>query len=109
MPLLTQIRAKTDEKCFLLKAFLVLNILTFLVRLFGPVEKWLHKKVKINFKICDVTRNCYILPNISRSKGNQAIKFGQIKNITRNIFFEKSYTKNGVEKLLRDSFLFRLF
>ena len=33
-----------------------------------------------------------ILPNISRSKGNQAMKHGQlIKCNKRNIFFQKSY------------------
>ena len=35
-----------------------------------------------------------ILPNISRSKDNQAMKFGQlIEHNMRNIFREKSYTK----------------
>ena len=35
-----------------------------------------------------------MLPNISRSKGNQTIKFGQlIEYNIRNIFIEKSYTK----------------
>ena len=36
----------------------------------------------------------HILPNISRSKGNQTMKFGQlIEYDMRNIFVEKSYTK----------------
>ena len=36
----------------------------------------------------------YILPNISRSKSNQAMKFGQsVEYNMRNIFIEKSYTK----------------
>ena len=36
----------------------------------------------------------HILPNISRSKGNQAIKFSQLIECSmRNIFLEKSYTK----------------
>ena len=40
----------------------------------------------------------HILPNISRIKGNQAMKFGQlIKCNMRNIFLEKSYTKCGGE------------
>ena len=40
----------------------------------------------------------HILPNILRSKGNQAIKFGQlIEYNMRNIFLEKSYTKCGGE------------
>ena len=36
----------------------------------------------------------HILPNISRSKGNQTIKFDQLtENNMTNIFVEKSYTK----------------
>ena len=36
----------------------------------------------------------HILPNISRSKDNQALKFGQlIEYNMRNIFLEKSYAK----------------
>ena len=39
-----------------------------------------------------------ILPNISRSKRNQKMKFGQlIEYNMRNIFLEKSYTKCGGE------------
>ena len=39
----------------------------------------------------------HILPNISRSKGNQTMKFGQlIEYNMRNIFLEKSHSKyNG--------------
>ena len=41
-----------------------------------------------------------ILPNISRSKGNQAMKFGQlIEYNMRNIFVEKSYTKCAGETI----------
>ena len=40
----------------------------------------------------------HILSNISRSKNNKAIKFGQlIECKIRNIYFEKSYTKYGGE------------
>ena len=40
----------------------------------------------------------HILPNISRNKGNQTMKFGQlIEYNMRNIFLEKSYTKCGGE------------
>ena len=36
----------------------------------------------------------HILPNISRSKDNQTMRFGQLKeHDMRNIFLEKSYTK----------------
>ena len=38
------------------------------------------------------------LPNITRSKGNQIMKFGQlIEYSMRNIFLEKSYTKFGTK------------
>ena len=40
----------------------------------------------------------HILSNISRSKGNQTMKFGQLIECNmRNIFLEKSYTKYGGE------------
>ena len=39
-----------------------------------------------------------ILPSISRSKGNQTMKFGQlIEYNMKKIFLEKSYTKCGGE------------
>ena len=38
----------------------------------------------------------HTLPNISRSKGNQTTKFGQLVELNiRNILFEKSYAKCG--------------
>ena len=62
---------------------------------FGYVEKWLDLKDKVNFKIFDVTDRkiyIYILPSISRSKGNQTMKFGQLmQNKMQNNFFRKSY------------------
>ena len=40
----------------------------------------------------------HILPNISRSEGNQRMKFGQLIEYNMiNIFLEKSYTKCGRE------------
>ena len=42
------------------------------------------------------------LPNISRSKGNQTIKFGQLTEYNmRNTFVERSYTKCGGETVPR--------
>ena len=42
----------------------------------------------------------YILLNISRSKGNQTMKFGQLREYNmRNKFLEKSYTKCGGEDI----------
>ena len=46
-----------------------------------------------------------ILPNISRSNGNQKIKFGQfIEYNMINIFLEKSCTKSGGETSARPFF-----
>ena len=43
-----------------------------------------------------------ILPNMSRSKGNQIMKFGQlIEYNIRNIFLEKSYTECGGKTINR--------
>ena len=43
-------------------------------------------------------------PNISSSKGNQVMKFGQLIELNiRSIFLEK-YLQNVVEKLLPDRF-----
>ena len=44
----------------------------------------------------------HILPNISRRKGNQTMKFGQlIEYNTRNIFLEKLCKKCGRETSIR--------
>ena len=44
----------------------------------------------------------HILNNISGSKGNQTMKFGQlIEYNIRNIFLEKLYTECGGETILR--------
>ena len=48
------------------------------------------------------TSAIHILPNISRSKGNQTMKFGQlIERNMRKIFLEKTYTKCGGETFPR--------
>ena len=45
------------------------------------------------------------MTNISRSKGNQATKFGQLIQYNwRNIFLEKSYTKSDGETIPRPFF-----
>ena len=47
----------------------------------------------------------HILLNISRSKGNQAVEFGQlIEYQMMNIFVEKSYTKCAGETIPRPLF-----
>ena len=49
----------------------------------------------------------YMLPNISRSRGNQAIKFGHlIKYSVTNIFLQKSCKKWDGETSSRTFFVF---
>ena len=84
---------------FMLKAFVVLETFTLLCWLSGYFEKRLDKEAKVNFKICDITIGqelitINILPSISSSKENQAMKFGQlIKQSVRNISIQKSCRK----------------
>ena len=78
-------------------------ILKFLSGTFWLCRKRLDKKAKVNFKIYDVTTSektikIHRVPNISRSKGNQINKFGQLMEYIMLIFFiEKSYTRCGGE------------
>ena len=71
------------------------------------MEKRRGWKVKVNFKVYDVINwemNIIIhaLPKISRSKGNNTMKFGHVIEYNiRNIFLEKSNTKCGGETSLR--------
>ena len=48
----------------------------------------------------------HILPNISRGKGNQTLKFGQLTEYNMRIFFLKIYTRNEERRLCPDLFLF---
>ena len=63
------------------------------------LKKYLDKKGKVNFKIYDVrawltTIAIQILPNISRSKNNQAMKIDQvIEHNNKNSFLSKSFRK----------------
>ena len=48
------------------------------------------------------TITIHIMPNISRNKGSQTMKFGQLTYYNvRNIFLEKQYTKCGGKTILR--------
>ena len=63
---------------------------------YGYAGKQLDKKAKVNFKsqIGKQIIITQVLPKISRSKGNQTMKFGQLSERSmRNIFPEKSYAK----------------
>ena len=96
---------------FMLKALFVLEIFTFLSWSFGYVEKHLDEKVMVNFEIYDVTNwitnnHNTNSSNISGSKGNQAIKFGQLINYSvRNIFLQKSCRKWDRETSFRPLFV----
>ena len=78
--------------------------------IFGRVEKRLDQKDIVNFKFYDViawltTIVIHILPIISRSKGNQTMKFGQLTEYNMNdIFLQKSYTECGRETSPRTFF-----
>ena len=80
-------------------------------------EKFLVTRLKdmVNFKIynikCRLTNNSiHILPNISRCKGNQALKFGQvIEYNNRSICLQKSCWKWSRETSSRPSFLKKLY
>ena len=50
------------------------------------------------------TFTIHILPNISQSKGNQTMKFGQL--IEYNRIFFKAYAENEAGKLVPEVFLF---
>ena len=47
----------------------------------------------------------YILPNISRSKDNQTMKFTQLTEHNMNIFFLKNHTPKMEEKLVPHPYL----
>ena len=47
----------------------------------------------------------HVLPNISRSKGNQAMKFGQLIDAKWEIFSLKNHTQNLMKKLVPDLFI----
>ena len=81
---------------------MAIKIFRFLSLLF-----WSRKKTDSKFITSSTEKHIItklILPNISRTKGNQAAKFGQlIEYNVRNIFLEKWYVKYG-KKVVPDFF-----
>ena len=81
------------------KLFLFLRYLSFCLDFLFMYQNSLIKKIRLtsNFLTSqprEQTIVIYILPNISRSKGNQTMKFGQLIECNiRNIFLKKSYPK----------------
>ena len=97
----------------MLKSLFVLKIFEFLSWFFAHIEKRPDQKDKVNFKVHDVTDwqtnkiTTHILPNISRSKGIRAMKFGQlIKYNMGNIFSQKSCKEWGRENSYRSFLVF---
>ena len=92
---------KNDEECFFfhLKALFILKILSFCLAFLVVQKNGLIRKIRLIFKFMtsepgQQTSSIYILPNNSRSNGNQTMKFVQLLEYNmRNIFVEKSYTK----------------
>ena len=97
---------------FILKALFVLNIFKLLSRLFGHVGKmaWLVRltlKSTMTSHLGLQTIAINILPKISQSKGNQAMKCGQlIEYNKKNIFLQKLCRKWGKETSSRPVFIF---
>ena len=81
------------------KLFLFSRYLSFYLDFFVMYQNGLIKKTRLisNFMTSQSGKQKIvidILPNISRSKGNQTMKFGQlIEYNMRTIFVETSYTK----------------
>ena len=48
------------------------------------------------------TITVHIFPDISRSKGNQTMKFGQVIDIAREKFFFKNHAENEARRLVPD-------
>ena len=73
---------------FIWKALFVLKIFKFSSLQFRPWRKTANKEALVTGKQIIAV---HISPNISRRKGNQTMKFGQlIKYNMRNIFLKKS-------------------
>ena len=100
---------------FMLKTLFVLEIFTFLFWIVGYVKGGLIRRLWLisNFMTAQIGQQIitiHIVPNISRNKGNQAMKFGQlIKYSVKNIFLQKLCRKWGKETSSRPLFLTKSF
>ena len=63
---------------FVLKALFVLRIFEFLSWILVMYKNGLIRRIRLISKFMKQTIGIHILPNISRSKGNQTMKFGQL-------------------------------
>ena len=112
MFLFTLMKALYDEKCFLFhitNSFCSCNIYIF-ARAFWLYRKSVDKKAMLFSKFImpwtvQLRITIHISLNISKSKGKQTMKFGQVIEYNMiNIFLEKSYTKCAGEACPRPSY-----
>ena len=86
---------------FTLKVLFLFKIFKYLSWLFGHIENrldWMTRSISksITSQPGKQTITKHILPNIWRSKSDQRMKFGQLKEYNmRNTFLEKSCTQYG--------------
>ena len=101
---------KNNQKCFLFhlkSSFRSQDILIFVLNFWACRKNGFIRKIRLISKFMTLqpgkqTIEIHISPNISRSKGNQTMKFGQsIEYNMRIIFLEKSYTKCDVKTISR--------
>ena len=98
---------------FMLKVLFTLEILTFLSWFLFMKENCLIRKLSLismfmTFMTGQQVITIHMLSKITKSKDNQAMKFGQLikgKMIYIYIYILKTHTKNVVEKLVTDSFI----
>ena len=92
---------------FTLKLYSFSRYLNFCLDFLVMYKNGLIRKIRLISKFMTLqsgkqTIAMHILPNISRSKGNQTLKFGQLIECNiGNIFLYKLYTKCGGESILR--------
>ena len=98
---------------FILKGLFVLKIFKFLSWLLVVCKNNLIRKIRLILKFMTSQPGyqiiaIHILPNISRIKSNQTMKFGQLKEYNkRNILLQKACRKWGRETSPRPLFAFK--
>ena len=85
------------------KFFSFSRYLSFCLKFLVLLQNGLLRKIRLTYKFMTSrpgkqTIVIHVLPNIFRNKGNQAMKFGQLRKYNmKNIFVEIPYTKRGGE------------
>ena len=106
---------KNDEKCFLFhlkSSFPSQDIWVFVTIFWSYGKNGLIRKIRLTSKFMVSqtglqTIAIHLLPNISQSKGNQTIKFGQlIEYNKKNIFLQKLCRKWSKETSSRPLFIY---